>query len=60
MAKRNNKIIFGAIGFILILSGMTMSIPVLLNREYLVLLPFAGLSVIIGVLLIAWMFSEWE
>ena len=58
MAKRKNKTIWGVIGVILILFGITGTIPILVNRQYLGVLPLTGISVITGVLLIAWMLSD--
>jgi len=58
MAKRKNKTIWGVIGVILTLFGITFTIPILLNREYLIGLPITGLSVIIGIILMAWAFSN--
>ena len=58
MAKRKNKTIWGVIGVILTLFGITGTIPILLNREYLVSLSVTGLSVVIGIILMAWAFSD--
>ena len=56
MAK--NKTVWGVIGVILVLFGVTGTIPILLNREYIIGLPMTGLAVIIGIILIAWVFSD--
>ena len=58
MTKRKNKTVWGVIGVILTLFGIIGTIPILLNREYLISLPITGLSVIIGIILMAWAFSD--
>jgi len=58
LKKRKNKTIWGVIGVILILFGITGTIPILLNREYLAGLPITVISVITGVILMAWAFSD--
>ena len=58
MAKRQNKTVFGVIGLILTLFGITGTIPILLNKEYLIGLPITGLFVIAGIILMAWAFSD--
>lgn len=58
MTKRRNKTVFGVIGVILTLFGIIGTIPILLNREYLIGLPLTGLSVIFGIILMAWAFSD--
>ena len=58
MAKRKNKTVWGVIGVILTLFGIIGTIPVLLNREYLIGLPITALSVIVGIILLAWAFSD--
>ena len=55
---KKNKTVWGVIGVILTLFGITGTIPILLNREYLIGLPITGLSVIIGIILMAWAFSD--
>lgn len=57
MAKKN-KMVWGVIGLLLTLFGVTGTIPILLNREYLIGLSITGLAVIIGVILMAWAFSD--
>jgi len=57
-AKRKNKTIYGVIGVLLTLFGITGTIPILLNKEYLFGLPLTALSVIIGVILMSWAFSD--
>ena len=56
--KRKNKTIWGVIGVILTLFGVTLTIPILLNREYIIGLPITALSVIGGIILMAWAFSD--
>ena len=55
---RKNKTIWGVIGIILTIFGITGTIPILLSREYLISLPITGLSVIVGIILMAWAFSD--
>lgn len=55
---KKNKTVLGVIGIILTLFGIIFTIPILLNREYFFVLFLTGLSVIIGVILIAWAFSD--
>ena len=57
MAKKN-RTVWGVIGVILTLFGVIGTIPILLNREYLIGLPTTGLSVIVGIVLMAWAFSD--
>ena len=59
MKKRiKNKTIWGVIGVLLILFGTIGAIPILFNIEYAIWLPITAISVIIGVILIAWTFSD--
>ena len=58
MVKRKNKTVWGVIGVILTLFGITGTVPILLNRGYLIGLPITGLSVIVGIILMAWAFSD--
>ena len=58
MAKRKNKTIFGVIGVLLTLFGVIATIPILLNRGYIIGLPLTAISVIVGILLIAWAFND--
>jgi len=53
MAKRKNRTTLGVIGVLLVIFGVTGTIPVLLNKEYLLGLPITALAVIIGVILIS-------
>lgn len=48
----------GVIGVILTLFGVTGTIPILINREYIFGLPLTALAVIGGIILIAWVFSD--
>ena len=56
--KSKNKTVLGVIGVILTLFGAIGTIPVLLNKDYLLGLPITALSVIGGIILIAWSFSD--
>ncbi len=58
MAKRKNKTIYGVIGVLLTLFGITGTIPILLNKKYLIGLPITAISVIAGIILMAWAFSD--
>lgn len=58
MRRRKNKTVWGVIGVILTLFGIIWTIPIVLNREYLLALPLTTLSVIIGVILMAWAFTD--
>ncbi len=58
IANRKNKTVWGVIGVILTIFGITGTIPILLNREYLIGLPITGLSVIVGIILMAWALSD--
>lgn len=55
---KKNKTIWGVVGVLLTLFGITGTIPILINREYLIGLPLTALAVIIGIILIAWVFSD--
>ncbi len=57
MAK-NNKTVWGVIGVLLTLFGIIGTIPILLNKEYLISLPVTGIAVIVGIILMAWAFSD--
>ena len=56
--KIMNKTILGVIGVLFTLFGIIGTIPILLNRQYLEGLFITGLSVIIGIILLAWVFNE--
>jgi len=56
--QRKNKTLLGVIGVILSLFGIIGSIPILLNKEFVYLLPIMAISVIIGIILIAKIFSD--
>ncbi|MBI2632231.1 hypothetical protein HYW75_04460 [Candidatus Pacearchaeota archaeon] len=55
---KKNRTVWGVVGVLLTLFGITGTIPILLNHEYLIGLPFTAISVIAGVILIAWAFSD--
>ncbi len=60
MAKKKdstNKTVIGVIGVLLTIFGIIGSIPVLQNREYLWLV-ITAIAVILGVVLVAWSFSD--
>lgn len=57
MVKRN-KTIFGVIGVLLVLFGITGTIPILLNKEYATGLLLTVPAVIIGIILMAWAISD--
>lgn len=56
--KGKNKTVFGVIGVLLTLFGVVMTIPILVNKEYVEILFLTGISVVAGVILIAWAFSD--
>lgn len=58
MVKRKNKTVFGVIGVLLTLFGIIGTIPIVLNRQYIGGLFLTGLSVIVGIILIAWVLSD--
>jgi len=58
MAKKNNKTIWGVIGVILTLFGIIGAIPILITKEYVLGLPITAISVIVGIILMAWAFSN--
>ena len=53
-----NKTVLGVVGVILTLFGVIGTIPIALNREYFLGLFATGLSVIAGVILMAWALSD--
>jgi len=55
--KNKNKTVFGVIGVLLTIFGIIGTIPILLNLQYTILLPITTLSVILGIILIAWAFD---
>ncbi len=57
MAKKN-KTVWGVLGMLLTLFGIIGTIPILLSGEYLIGLPITGIAVIIGIILMAWAFSD--
>ena len=58
MVKKKNKTIQGVIGVILTLFGIIGAMPILLTKEYAAWLPITAISVIAGILLMAWAFSD--
>ncbi len=58
MAKSKNKTIWGVIGVILTLFGITAAIPILITKEYTVGLPITAISVIVGIIFMAWAVSD--
>jgi len=56
--KRKSKSIWGVLGLILTILGITGTIPILLNKDYLPGLPITATSVIIGIILMAWTFGD--
>jgi len=56
--KRKNKTVLGVIGVLLTLFGVIFTIPLTLNREYAAWLAVTTISVIAGVILIAWTFND--
>jgi len=58
LKKRKNRTVFGVIGVLLTLFGLIGTIPILLNREYISGLLITAISVVIGVILMAWAFSD--
>tara|TARA_Y100000034_G_C6567812_1_gene245965 strand:+ start:330 stop:503 length:174 start_codon:yes stop_codon:yes gene_type:complete len=57
MKKRKNKTVIGTIGVILTLFGLILTIPTILNKDYMLLI-LTGISAIVGVILIAWSFTD--
>jgi len=58
MAKKKNKTIWGVIGVLLTLFGIIGTMPILINKEYIAGLPITAISVVVGIILIAWTFSD--
>lgn len=58
MVKNQYRTILSVIGVILTLFGIIFTIPILLNREYLIGLPVTSFAVIIGIILMAWAFTD--
>ena len=56
--KRKNKTVLGVIGVLLTLFGIIGTIPILSNIGYAIWLLVTGVSVVAGVILIAWAFSD--
>jgi len=58
-AKKKDKTFWGVLGVILLIGGITATIPLALKGEqYLIGIPITALAVITGILLIAWAFSN--
>ena len=55
---KKNKTVWGVVGVLLTLFGIIGTIPILLNREYLIGLSVTGLAVIVGIILMALAFSD--
>jgi hypothetical protein len=55
---KKKRIPYAVAGVLLVLFGLTGSIPILLNQQYILGLIATALAVVIGVLLIAWAVSE--
>lgn len=58
MAKNKDKTLWGVVGVILTIFGIIGTIPILLNKGYLLGLPLTAISVIAGVILIAWAVTD--
>ena len=56
--KRKNKTVWGVIGVLLTLFGIMGTIPILFNIEYAIWLLVTSVSVVAGVILMAWAFSD--
>ena len=52
-----NKTVIGVIGVLLTIFGIIGAIPVLQNRQYIWLI-ITAIAVILGVILVAWSFSD--
>ncbi|MFH1358379.1 MAG: hypothetical protein ABIH37_00660 [archaeon] len=55
--KLKNKTVIGVVGVLLTIFGIIGTMPVLQNRQYLWLI-ITAISVIVGVILVAWSFSD--
>jgi len=55
--KKENKTLIGVIGVLLTIFGIMGTIPVLQNRQYLILI-LTAIAVIAGVILVAWSVSD--
>lgn len=58
MARKKNKTIWGVIGVLLTLFGIIGTIPILISKEYIAGLPITAISVVVGIILMAWAFSD--
>ena len=52
-----NKTVIGVVGVLLTIFGIIGTIPVLQNRQYIWLI-ITAVAVILGVILVAWSFSD--
>ena len=55
--KKENRTLIGVIGILLTIFGIMGTIPVLQNRQYSILM-ITAIAVIVGVILVAWSFSD--
>jgi len=55
--KKKNKTLIGVVGVLLTIFGIIGTIPVLLNRQYQILI-ITAIAVIVGVVLVALSFSD--
>jgi cellobiose-specific phosphotransferase system component IIC len=57
--KRKNKTWLGTIGIILVIFGITGTIPIILNKEYIIPgLSATSIAIVIGVILISFALSD--
>ena len=55
--ESDNKTVIGVMGVLLTIFGIIGTIPVLQNRQYIWLI-ITAVAVILGVILVAWSFSD--
>jgi hypothetical protein len=58
MAKNKNKTVWGVLGVILTVFGVTGAIPSLINKGSIFGISISAVAVIIGIILMAWAFSD--
>ena len=58
MIRKNDKTIWGVIGVLLNVFGIIGMISILINKKYHIGLIVTAISVIIGVILVAWSFND--